>query len=94
MAKAIGWGDVCPDVTTHKMRWRIERNGHTKDVFCSLDEMEFQLEHLLEDRCRLNPTLERDMLPSLKRRREAIRQRRIQRTNGGPMMFQSRINGM
>lgn len=92
MAKALGLGEIYLDATLHRMHWRMEKDGRVTDVFHSLDEMEVHLERLLENRCRLKPFLAKNMSPQLRRRYETVSLRHSYRTNGTPLVFQSRIN--
>lgn len=91
MAKALGVGEIYLDATTHKMHWRLEKEGHSTRRFYSIEEMETHLEHLLENRSRVGLT---GMTPCMKRRAKVMSERQRSRTNGTPMLFQSRINGM
>lgn len=91
MAKALGGGEIYLDATTHKMHWRLEKNGRTTHCFHSLDEMEAHLEHLLENRSRCGLGITDS---NIQQRMHALEERRRYRTNGTPMLFHSRINGM
>lgn len=93
MAKSLGQGEVCLDLTTHKPHWRIEKNGVCHERFYSIGDMEEYLEHLLENLpnapqgyCRMSS--------EVKLRASVVRRRKRFRTNGEPMTFPSRINVM
>lgn len=92
MAKALEKGEVYLDATTHRMRWKLEKDGVVGNVFDSLDEMEDFLEHLLENRYKSDMCGLGNMDRRVKRRMNVIRERHRSRTNAVPMTFPSRIN--
>ena len=94
MAKAMGKGEIYLDATTHRMRWRMEKDGVTTGIFDSIDKMEEYLEHLLENRSRLASDRLDNIHPAVKRRLGVIMERNCSRTNGRSMTFNSRINRM
>ena len=92
MAKALGKGEIFLDATGHKMRWRIEKDDRTTNLFYSIEEMELYLERLLENRYK-SSRLELSYIdPRVRRRMSVINERHRSRTNGVPMTFHSRIN--
>ena len=89
MAKSLGAGMIYLDATTHRMHWKLEKEGHATRRFHSIDELEAHLEHLLENRSRTGLG---NICRTVKRRAHVISIRESARTNGTPMLFQSRIN--
>lgn len=86
MAKALGVGEVHPDLTTHRLHWRIEKNGVCRERFYSIEELESYLEHLLENCLKTKGGCGKMHL-SVKLRANVISERERSRTNGTPMMF-------
>lgn len=93
MARALDKGEIFLDATCHKMRWRLEKDGMTCNIFYSLDEMEQHFEHLIECRFRFSRLDIGYMDSRIRRRVDIIRKRHELRTNGTPMTFNSSING-
>lgn len=91
IARALGKGEVYLDLTGPKMCWRVGKEDCSNHAFYSIDEMESYLEHLLENRCKLNSNL-RNMNSSVKRRVRVIQERNKFQATGNPMTFPSRIN--
>lgn len=92
MAKSMSVGEVFLDATTHRIVWCIAQEGKPNLRFSSLDEMEQHLEHLLMVRAEKIPNGLANMDKRVKRRADIISERRRARTNGGPMLFSSKIN--
>ena len=91
MARALDKGEIFLDVTG-SMRWRLEKDGTTCNIFYSLDEMEQYFEHLIESRFRFSKLDLGYMDSRIRRRLSVIKQRHDLRTNGTPMTFSSSIN--
>lgn len=90
MAKALRVGEVFLDSTTHKLHWVLEKDGRPVNRFQSMDEMEECLEHLLMNRSRTCRNGLGNMDRNVKRRMQIVQSR----TNGTPMLFQSRTNSI
>lgn len=92
MIHALDLGQLYPSKAASGIAWSLEKDGSTRNIFYSLDELELYLEQLLETKYRASSYDLSHMDSTIRRRLSVINERHHSKANGQRMTFHSRIN--